>query len=101
VFDRREVNEAGSGSGSASSRVEYLVRLSSQRTEDEPVWRVVPKLDGLPPLPPALLRRLRPHQLEGVRFMLDNITGSNNAGRPRGCLLADSMGLVPSRALLC
>ena len=55
------------------------------------------RFDGLPEIPAMLLRRLRPHQLEGIRFMLENITGAKSRGEPKGCILADSMGLVRRR----
>ncbi|CAN3368658.1 DNA repair and recombination protein Rdh54p [Diutina catenulata] len=40
---------------------------------------------------PILANKLRPHQVEGVRFMYEAVMGFRDAGR--GCLLADEMGL--------
>lgn len=41
---------------------------------------------------PFLARQLREHQLQGVKFMYDCISGSRGDGI-QGCILADSMGL--------
>ncbi len=43
-------------------------------------------------LDPWLGGRLRPHQIEGVRFMYSCVTGRRNHGQ-YGCILADEMGL--------
>lgn len=42
-------------------------------------------------LPQDLMSRLRPHQIEGVRFMYDCVSGQQSEAR--GCILADDMGL--------
>jgi len=39
---------------------------------------------------PVLGRKLRPHQVEGVRFMFDCV---NSTAGSSGCILADDMGL--------
>lgn len=41
---------------------------------------------------PVLARVLRPHQVEGVRFMFDCTTGKM-ADNAYGCIMADEMGL--------
>jgi DNA repair and recombination protein RAD54B len=41
---------------------------------------------------PFLASKLRPHQVEGVQFMYDSVTGKRIPGY-YGCILADSMGL--------
>ena len=46
-------------------------------------------------LDPHLGKYLRPHQVDGVRFMFKCVTGQANPSRPNhcGCILADEMGL--------
>ena len=44
-------------------------------------------------LDPRLVKRLRPHQIEGVRFLYDSVTGATTNGKHCGCILADEMGL--------
>lgn len=41
---------------------------------------------------PFLARNLRPHQVDGIRFMYECVMGLRNY-QGRGCLLADEMGL--------
>ena len=41
---------------------------------------------------PFLVKKLRPHQIQGVEFMYDCISGKKSPGH-NGCILADSMGL--------
>ena len=38
-------------------------------------------------------RSLRPHQIEGVKFLYDSVTGVASNGQHCGCILADEMGL--------
>lgn len=43
---------------------------------------------------PSLASKLRPHQMEGLKFLLDSLLKSDpNESGPRGALLADEMGL--------
>jgi DNA repair and recombination protein RAD54B len=44
-------------------------------------------------LDPYIGRVLRPHQVEGVRFIYDSVTGLSSHGKHCGCILADEMGL--------
>lgn len=44
---------------------------------------------------PHLVSRLRPHQVEGVRFMFESVMGMKDP-QHRGCILADAMGLGKS-----
>ena len=39
-----------------------------------------------------MVERLRPHQVEGIKFMFDCITGTKDKNN-NGCILADYMGL--------
>lgn len=43
---------------------------------------------------PSLASKLRPHQMEGLKFLLGSVlNGDLNESEPRGALLADEMGL--------
>ncbi|KAI0081996.1 hypothetical protein K474DRAFT_1612582 [Panus rudis PR-1116 ss-1] len=42
-------------------------------------------------LDPILARKLRPHQVEGVKFMYECVMGMAHSGK--GCILADEMGM--------
>lgn len=46
-------------------------------------------------LEPSLARQLRPHQAEGLRFMMSHLLADG------GCILADSMGLGKTLQALC
>ena len=50
---------------------------------------------GAPPVvcDPVLVRELRPHQCEGVKFLFRCVTGKADASGRHGCILADEMGL--------
>lgn len=53
-------------------------------------------LDEIPEIPvvvdPRLSKILRPHQIEGVKFLYDCVTGRKIEGA-HGCIMADEMGL--------
>mmetsp|Transcript_26300 Transcript_26300/g.43079 ORF Transcript_26300/g.43079 Transcript_26300/m.43079 type:complete len:716 (+) Transcript_26300:238-2385(+) len=42
---------------------------------------------------PIISKFLRPHQIEGVQFLWDCVTGEKNTEEHCGCILADEMGL--------
>ncbi|CAO1613123.1 unnamed protein product [Parajaminaea phylloscopi] len=42
---------------------------------------------------PVLSQSLRPHQVEGVKFLYDRVMGISEIGGSRGAILADEMGL--------
>lgn len=65
-------------------------------TRSTAAWVQVRGLEGLDPavVPRAILTRLKLHQLQGVKFLLDNLLGKTNPEQiPTGCILADAMGL--------
>lgn len=61
--------------------LEHLKRLSRQDSNVVPVV-----------LDPILARKMRPHQIEGVKFMYECVMGFRKH-EGRGCILADEMGL--------
>ena len=76
---------------------------SSTASSRKPLYDDCPDAIALPPPPkakdyvkvnvdPHLAKVLRPHQVEGVKFMYECLMGYRGFGG-QGCLLADEMGL--------
>ncbi|CAK59685.1 unnamed protein product (macronuclear) [Paramecium tetraurelia] len=61
---------------------------SKQQPDVEPKFTILEGFD----VDQFLYKQLRAHQIEGVRFMLECVTGKKGKSI-RGCILADSMGL--------
>ncbi|KAJ4424987.1 hypothetical protein N0V82_000269 [Gnomoniopsis sp. IMI 355080] len=87
---RIRLHEAHSSQAKEARRLEF--RASAQvsgGTADKVINESKEAGQGLICVHPHIAYRIRPHQLEGVRFMWDEITKDTH----KGCLLAHTMGL--------
>ncbi|OMJ28637.1 DNA repair protein rhp54 [Smittium culicis] len=77
----------------------YLESLDHQEPQKKTLASILDKNSGKADkkrvavvVDPLLGRKLRPHQIEGVKFLYDCVTGRKVEGA-QGCIMADEMGL--------
>eukprot|EP01060_Flectonema_neradi_P006862 TRINITY_DN1471_c4_g1_i1.p1 TRINITY_DN1471_c4_g1~~TRINITY_DN1471_c4_g1_i1.p1 ORF type:complete len:1169 (+),score=191.64 TRINITY_DN1471_c4_g1_i1:177-3683(+) len=100
----------------SETRKEYIEVSESMEQDEESVWLnespsnneidILHKKDKAPSvkIPKKIEQILRPHQVEGIRFLWKNIAvrkrRSKSANPPLGCILAHSMGLGKTAQIL-
>lgn len=87
---RIRLHEAHSSQAKEARRLEFRALAQGSGGTTGPVINESKEAEqGLVYVHPHIAHRIRPHQLEGVRFMWDEITKDTH----KGCLLAHTMGL--------